>query len=79
MLDERVLGVLARLEDEDRAERAAGLPAERRSRQVPPATGRLLFTLAASQAGAEVLEIGGSAVTRRCGSRQAPVSSEGGS
>lgn len=60
MLDERVLGVLARLEDGDRAERAAGLPAERRSRQVPPATGRLLFTLAASQAGAEVLEIGGS-------------------
>ena len=60
MLDERVLGVLARLEDEDRAERAAGLPAERRSRQVAPATGRLLFTLAASQAGVEVLEIGGS-------------------
>ncbi len=60
MLDERVLGVLARLEDEDRAERQAGLPAERRSRQVAPATGRLLFTLAASQAGVEVLEIGGS-------------------
>ncbi|HET6623973.1 MAG TPA: class I SAM-dependent methyltransferase [Gaiellaceae bacterium] len=60
MLDARVLGVLARLEEEDRAEREAGLPPERRSRQVAPATGRFLFALAASQAGVEVLEIGGS-------------------
>jgi predicted O-methyltransferase YrrM len=60
VLDDRVLAVLARLEEEDRVEREAGLPAERRSRQVPPATGRLLFALAASQAGVEVLEIGGS-------------------
>ena len=60
MLDDRVLGVLARLEEEDRAEREAGLPPERRSRQVAPATGRFLFALAASQAGIEVLEIGGS-------------------
>jgi predicted O-methyltransferase YrrM len=60
LLDERVLGVLARLEDEDRAEREAGLPADRRSRQVAPTTGRFLFALAASQAGTEVLEIGGS-------------------
>jgi len=60
VLDDRVLAVLARLEQEDRVEREAGLPAERRSRQVPPATGRLLFALAASQAGVEVLEIGGS-------------------
>ena len=60
MLDDRVLGVLARLEEEDRAEREAGLPPERRSRQVAPATGRFLFSLAASQAGVEVLEIGGS-------------------
>ena len=60
MLDDRVLATLGRLEAEDRAEREAGLPAERRSRQVAPATGRFLFALAASQAGIEVLEVGGS-------------------
>src|SRR5688572_24680034 len=60
MLDDRVLGVLARLEAEDAAERKAGLPAAQRSRAVEPTTGRFLFALAASQAGIEVLEIGGS-------------------
>ncbi len=60
MLDDRVLATLARLESEDAAEREAGLPAAQRSRAVPPTTGRLLFALAASQAGIEVLEIGGS-------------------
>ncbi len=60
MLDERVLGVLSRLEEQDRAEREAGMPAKQRSRQVAPTTGRFLFTLAASQAGIEVLEVGGS-------------------
>jgi predicted O-methyltransferase YrrM len=60
MLDEQVLTVLARLEKEDQAERDAGVPAAQRSRQVEPTTGRFLFTLAASQAGIEVLEIGGS-------------------
>ena len=60
MLDQRVRAVLARLEEEDRAERKAGLPAAQRSRQVEPTTGRFLFALAASQAGVEVLEIGGS-------------------
>ena len=60
MLDERVLAVLARLEEEDRAERDAGVPAAQRSRQVAPTTGRFLFVLAASQAGIEVLEIGAS-------------------
>jgi len=60
MLDDRVLAVLARLEEEDRAERDAGVPAARRSRQVEPTTGRFLFALAAAQAGVEVLEIGGS-------------------
>ena len=60
MLDERVLAVLARLEEEDRAEREAGVPASRRSRQVEPTTGRFLFALAATPAGIEVLEIGGS-------------------
>jgi predicted O-methyltransferase YrrM len=59
-LDDRVLAVLARLEDEDRAEREAGLPSEQRSRQIDPTTGRFLFALAASQAGIEMLEIGGS-------------------
>jgi predicted O-methyltransferase YrrM len=60
MLDERVRAVLARLEEEDAAEREAGVPAMQRSRQIAPTTGRLLFALAASQPGAEVLEIGGS-------------------
>jgi predicted O-methyltransferase YrrM len=60
VLDERVLAVLARLEQEDRDERAAGVPSERRSRQIAPTTGRFLFALAASQAGVEVLEVGGS-------------------
>ncbi len=60
MLDERVLSVLHRLEEEDRAEREAGWPAERRSRQVAPTTGRFLFALAAAQPGINALEIGGS-------------------
>jgi predicted O-methyltransferase YrrM len=60
VLDAAVLATLAQLEAEDRAEREAGLPPERRSRQVAPATGRFLFALAAAQAGVEVLEIGGS-------------------
>ena len=60
MLDERVLAILSRLEEEDRLERDAGVPAAQRSRQVVATTGRLLFALAASQAGVEVLEIGAS-------------------
>ena len=60
MLDDRVLEVLARLEDEDQREREAGVPAAQRSRQVAPTTGRFLFALAASQAGIEVLELGAS-------------------
>ena len=60
MLDERVLAVLDRLEEQDGLEREAGLPAAQRARQVEPTTGRFLFSLAASQAGVEVLEIGGS-------------------
>ena len=60
MLDDVVRAVLARLEEEDRAERDAGVRSEQRSRQVAPTTGRFLFALAASQAGIEVLEIGGS-------------------
>ena len=60
MLDERVRGVLSRLEAQDQAEREAGLSAERRSRQISPTTGRFLFALAAAQPGIEVLEIGAS-------------------
>jgi caffeoyl-CoA O-methyltransferase len=60
VLDDRVLVVLGRLEEEDRAEREAGVPSQRRSRQVEPTTGRFLFALAAAQAGIEILEIGGS-------------------
>ena len=60
MLDDRVRTVLSRLEEEDRREREAGLPAAQRSRQVTPATGRFLFTTVAPQTAVEVLEIGGS-------------------
>ncbi len=60
MLDDRVRAVLARLEEEDRAEREAGVPSARRTRQIARATGRLLFGLVASRTGGEVLEIGGS-------------------
>jgi predicted O-methyltransferase YrrM len=60
MLDERVRKVLARLEEEDAAERAAGLPPEQRARQVEATTGRFLFSLVAPQTDCEVLELGGS-------------------
>ena len=60
MLDERVLAVLARLEAEDADERERRVPREQRSRQVAPTTGRFLFALVASNAGVEVLELGGS-------------------
>jgi caffeoyl-CoA O-methyltransferase len=60
MLDDRVRAVLARLEEEDAAERAAGLPADERSRAVEPTTGRFLFSLVAPQTDCEVLELGGS-------------------
>jgi predicted O-methyltransferase YrrM len=60
MLDERVRGVLARLEAEDAAERAAGLAAEQRARQVARTTGQFLFSLVAPQNDCGVLEVGGS-------------------
>src|SRR3954462_14259009 len=60
MLDDRIRGGLARLEQEDAAERAAGLPASERARQVEPTTGRFLFSLVAPQTDCEVLELGGS-------------------
>ena len=60
MIDERVNGVLARLEAEDAAERAAGLPAAQRSRQIARTTGQFLFSLAVSGRSNEILEIGAS-------------------
>ncbi len=60
MLDDRARSVLARLEEEDRREREAGVPASKRARQIGPASGRFLFALTAAQAGIEVLEVGGS-------------------
>jgi predicted O-methyltransferase YrrM len=59
-LDDRVRAVLRRLEQEDAAERAQGLPASERARAVAPTTGRFLFSLVAPQADCEVLEIGAS-------------------
>ena len=60
MLEERVLDVLARLEREDEADRANGVPPEERSRAVAPTTGRFLFSAVAPQTACKVLEIGGS-------------------
>ena len=52
--------VLERLEREDAEERAAGLPAAQRSRQVERTTGQFLFSFVAPQIDCEVLELGGS-------------------
>ena len=60
MLDDRIRAVLARLEEEDDRERAAGIPPRERSLPVGPESGRLLFALVAGNAGCEVLEIGAS-------------------
>jgi predicted O-methyltransferase YrrM len=60
MLDDRVLGVLARLEAEDAEERARGVPADERSRQVARTTGQFLFSLATPMNDCGVLEIGAS-------------------
>ena len=60
MLDDRVRAVLARLEAEDDDERARGLPAAERSRQVARTTGQFLFALVAPQNDCGVLELGGS-------------------
>ena len=60
MLDDRVRRVLERLEQEDAAERAEGVPREQRARQVARTTGRFLFAYVAPQTDCEVLEIGGS-------------------
>jgi predicted O-methyltransferase YrrM len=60
VLDDRIRSVLARLEEEDQAERDAGVPTERRSRQVAPTTGRFLLSLTAAHPGINVLELGGS-------------------
>jgi predicted O-methyltransferase YrrM len=60
VLDDRVRAVLARLEEEDRAERESNVPYAERSLAVGPDAGRLLFALVAPNAGCEVLEIGGS-------------------
>jgi predicted O-methyltransferase YrrM len=60
VLDDDVRAVLARLEAEDADERARGLPATQRSRQVARTTGQFLFAYVAPQNACEVLEIGGS-------------------
>ena len=60
MLDDRVRGVLERLEAEDAREREEGVSRELRGRQVARTTGQFLFALVAPQWDCEVLEIGGS-------------------
>jgi len=59
-LDERARAVLERLEREDADERARGVPAADRARQVARTTGEFLFALAAPHRAVAVLEIGGS-------------------
>jgi caffeoyl-CoA O-methyltransferase len=59
MLDDRVRLVLRRLEEETAAE-SDDLPVERRSLQIEPSSGALLYALCAGRPGCEVLEIGGS-------------------
>jgi len=60
VLDDRVLAVMHRLEEEDRLEREQGLPSAVRARAVAPTTGRFLFGLVAHHPGCDVLELGGS-------------------
>ena len=60
MLDDRVRSVLARMEAEEAADREMDLPVSERSLAVGPASGRLLCALGASNAGGEVLALGGS-------------------
>jgi predicted O-methyltransferase YrrM len=60
VLDDRVLAVLKRLEEEDTEERAAGVARELRFRQIAPSTGRFLFSFVAPMNDCGVLEIGGS-------------------
>jgi caffeoyl-CoA O-methyltransferase len=60
VLDDVVRRVLERLEQEDAAERAEGVPREQRARQVARTTGQFLFAYVAPQTDCEVLEIGGS-------------------
>jgi predicted O-methyltransferase YrrM len=60
VLDDRVLDVLARLDAENADERARGLPASERSRQVARTTGQFLFSLVTPMNDCGVLEIGGS-------------------
>jgi predicted O-methyltransferase YrrM len=60
VLDDLVRSVLDRLEKEDAAERAEGVPSGRRARQVARTTGQFLFAYVAPQTDCEVLEIGGS-------------------
>jgi caffeoyl-CoA O-methyltransferase len=59
MLDDRAREVLGRLEAETAAE-TPDLPVERRSLQIAPSSGALLYALCAGRPGCEVLEIGGS-------------------
>ena len=60
MLDDRVRRVLRRLEHETARDEATGVPIDRRSLQIEPSSGALLFALCSARPGCEVLEIGGS-------------------
>jgi caffeoyl-CoA O-methyltransferase len=60
VLDDRVLAVMRRLEEEDRLEREQGLPSSVRARAVAATTGRFLFSLVVHHPACDVLEIGGS-------------------
>jgi predicted O-methyltransferase YrrM len=59
MLDDRVMAVLRRLEEETERDDPND-STDARSLQVPPSSGALLFALASGRPGCEVLELGGS-------------------
>jgi predicted O-methyltransferase YrrM len=59
MIDDLVSIVLSRLEAETASDDPIA-PPDRRSLQIPPSTGALLFALCAGRRGCRVLEIGGS-------------------
>ena len=60
MSDDRALAILERLYAEDAAQRAAGLPSARRTRNVDRETGRWLALLVRATGAREILEIGSS-------------------
>lgn len=58
MIDERAAGVMRRLEEEDRSDRAAGTPGERRLRAVTPEVGAFLNLMVKIAGAQRIIEVG---------------------